>query len=129
MTEVRYRPWAPLEGLPDVLYCEALHDDYEHLRILLKGEAPHARTLRILFESAVAYRNINESYRARTWNHLGEALPPLTTVEHSPWIAWLIEESGGVLDEVELTHYAIFTPEDCIDVVSEFAPEVSWLSG
>jgi hypothetical protein len=129
MAEEIYRPWQPIEGIPDPVYCEALHDDYEYLRILLRGADPKSRMLRIRFESVVAYRNINESYRIRTWSCLrGQTIPPLLTVENSSWIAWLKEESGGVLEHERLIHYAIFTPEDCIDVVAALPPEVEWLN-
>lgn len=129
MSPERYRPWSPLEGVPDVLYVEAIHDDYEGFRVMLKGLG-NACTLRLTFESAVAYRNINESFRARTWgarsSHIG--LPSLRLVEHSRWLEWLVEESGGILDARKLTHYAIYTPEDCIDVVTEFEPAAGWLN-
>jgi hypothetical protein len=123
-----YRPWLPVESIPAELYCEGLHDDYEALRILLRGPESTSAMLRILFPSAIAYRNINESFRSRTWHKANPpSIPPLATVENSSWVAWLREESGGVLDEVALTHYAVTTPEDCIDVVTEVPPNVEWL--
>lgn len=129
MGEEAYRPWKPLPDVPSRIYCEALRHDYEHFRVLLKGEEPTSRTFRILFKVVVAYRNINESYRLRTWERVrGKNMVGLFTVEDSRWVNWLREESGGVLESTRLTHYAIFTPEDCIDVVSEFAPEVEWLN-
>jgi hypothetical protein len=35
-----YKKWEPLEGIEAELWVEALHDDYEGLRILLRGQ-PH----------------------------------------------------------------------------------------
>lgn len=129
MLQERYRAWSPLEGVPHEVWVEAIHDDYEGFRVLLKGDG-NARTLRLTFVAPVAFRNINESFRARTWSdrpaHLG--LPSLRLVDRSRWLDWLIEESGGILDAGKLKHYAIYTPEDCIDVVTEFEPAADWLN-
>ena len=38
-----------------------------------------------------------------------------------------VRGAGGVLQADRLTHYAIHTQEDCVDVVTEFEPEVVWL--
>lgn len=65
MSDQQFRAWAPLEGVPARLYLEAVHDDCEGLRFLLRAENATSRTLRLAFESPVAYRNINESYRLR----------------------------------------------------------------
>lgn len=119
--------WMPLEGAVGGFNCVTLRDDDDGLEIVLRPHSNHREVLRLLFESVVAYRNINESYRLRTWSRaklpLGSSLLRTTC---SGWIQWLREESGGVLDDVALTHYAIFTDEDCIDVATEFAPTASW---
>jgi hypothetical protein len=116
--------------VPVRLYLEALHDDYEGLRFLLRGEDATSRTLRPAFESPVAYRNINESYLLKTWAAIldMQALPSLLTVESSTWVQWLVEEACGVIRAETLVHYAIYTPEDCVDVVTEFPPTVEWLN-
>lgn len=128
MSSQRFVPWTPVTDAPAMLYCESIHDGPEGLRIVLRGPAPSDRVLQLTFESMVGYRNINESWRARTWQDVDtKALPTLLRVEGSRWLAWLVEEAGGALVHAELVHYAIYTPEDCIDVVSEFPPEVTWL--
>ena len=129
MKKQEYIEWKPVENIPDRLYCEAIHDDAEGLRILLRGDDPTSPTLRLHFESVIGYRNINESYRLRTWGEVDMAnSSPLLTVENSVWLQWLIAEAGGVLEITDVTHYAVFTLEDCIDIASEFAPIVEWLN-
>ena len=129
MTEDVYEDWLPLGQIPDVLYCEGLVDDYGGIKITLKGRDLSSPSIEVGFRSVIAYRNINETYRLRTLN--GAAFPErsqtLFVVQQSSWISWLKKESGGILDDKELIHYAIFTPEDCIDVVSEFPPTVIWV--
>lgn len=127
--EEKFVPWVPVSNLPNRLHCEAVHDDIEGLRVLLRGDAPSSLVLRIRFESAIGYRNVNESYRPRTWGELDMTnTPPLLTVENSSWIKWLQTEAGPLIDPARLTHYAVFTSEDCIDVASEFTPIVEWLN-
>jgi hypothetical protein len=119
-------PWEPLNNLPAVLYCEAVHDDYEGFRVLLKGAGPTDDMMRIIFEGVVAYRNINESYRLKSLP-LNESRT-LFRVKNSTWTPWLCEESGGVLLAEKLTHFAIFTPEDFLDVVTQCDPIAEWLN-
>ena len=95
----------------------------------MRGHERSAATLRLHFESVIGYRNINESYRLRTWaNHDMSRTSPLLIVRNSTWVEWLVKEAGGVLDAAKVTHYAVYTSEDCIDIASEFAPVVEWLN-
>lgn len=128
MSSQKYRAWKPVEGIPQDLWVEAIHDDVEGLRFLLRGRDPSSPTLRLFFESIVGYRVINESFRIKTWANVPdiESLPSLMTVENSSWLKWIVEEAGGVLQPDSLTHFAIYTPEDCIDVATQFPPIVDW---
>jgi hypothetical protein len=86
-------------------------------------------TLRLSFESVIGYRNVNESYRLRTWAQLDMSrMPPLLIVENSGWLGWLRAEAGDTIDWTRVVHYAVFASEDCIDVASEFPPIAEWLN-
>ena len=120
------RPWLPIPGVPRRLYLQSMHDDGDELTILLRPESTES-ILRIVYEAPIAYRSINETYRLRTWNMADmQALPTLLIIERSTWIKWLIEEAVGILDGRALVHYALYTPDDCIDVVADIAPTVEW---
>jgi hypothetical protein len=104
------------------LECKSLSDTHLGLQIVL-GDVASERSIELTFEGFVGYRNINESFRLRTW----QKRTPYSTsgvflVGNSLWLEWLRAESGGVLDGVILRHYSIYTGEDCIDVASEFPP-------
>jgi hypothetical protein len=69
-----------------------------------------------------AYRNIDESYRLTLWQSFA-------THGHAFWVArdslWLREfhgDSGGVCETINLVHYAIYTDDDCVDVISSAPP-------
>ncbi len=127
--KILYQKWTPLESIPDRLHCEAIHDDYEGFRILLRGEEANSRTLRLVFESPLAYRNIDEGSLLRTLNLIKDReKSSLYIVGNSPWVKWFHEESLGIYEGRKLIHYALITANDCIDVLTEFEPQVEWLN-
>ena len=127
VNEQRFERWEPLSDIPARMYLEALHDDVEGVRMLLRGGDPGGRVLRLSFEP-IAYRNINESHRLGTWASLDMGgMTSLMTLANSSWLRWLVEEAAGVIAAESLTHYAIYTPEDCIDVATSAVPVAEWL--
>ena len=100
--------------------------DREELEILVRLDSlASGPQIRIVFDAQVAYRNIDESYRDATWMEHAKNAVGFHRVENSRWLAWLRQEAAGILENVPLVHYAIFTEADCIDVASAFEPEVS----
>lgn len=127
-----YRKWEPVPDLPIEMYVEALHDDYEGFRVLLKGRDERAGMLRIAFYYALTYRNVDEgdliSYdRQDEGGDLGRW--GFFVVSTSDYLEWFLDVSHGLHDRDDITHYAIYTPNDCIDVLSKDPPKVEWLSG
>lgn len=124
-----YQEWVPVAGLPRWLILEALWQNGLGLHVRLCSAGPEAASVVIVFASPIAYRNIDESYRLRTWQKLAETTTErssLQVVTDSRWVQWLRDEAGGVLDDVVLHHYAILTDCDCVDVVTSVPPEVSY---
>ena len=127
--KVLYQKWNPLESIPDRLHCEAVHDDYEGFRILLRGEEANSHTFRLAFDSPLAYRNIDEGNMLRTLNLIKEReKASLYIVKNSAWVKWFHEESLGIYEGHNLIHYALITANDCIDVLTEFEPKAEWLN-
>ena len=127
---MNYIKWNPIDSLPDCLYLEGLHDDYEGFRVLLRGVDIHSRMLRIAFDLPLFYRNIDEGSFLKTLHAITEQERwALYTVENSSLISWFQEESYGVIyRNRQIVHYAILTPNDCIDILSEHEPHVGWLN-
>lgn len=120
-----FTPWQPHEAIPRRVEVASIQDEGDGLCLVLADEATRQPIVKLTFPDFVGYRNINESFRSRTWKSrdFGE-LSSLLIVEGSLWLKWLREESGGVLDEAVLAHYAIYTSDDCIDVAARTAPIV-----
>ncbi|MCI5141352.1 MAG: hypothetical protein D3909_06440 [Candidatus Electrothrix sp. ATG1] len=95
----------------------------------MKGEEVNSPLLRITFDPALTYRNIDEGslLRSLEWAD-GQANYPLFIVENSDWVEWFHKESCGTYEESNIIHYAIITPNDCIDILAEFEPKAEWLT-
>lgn len=125
MTKDIYTPWEPLEGLSGRMLVEKLEDTNKGLAIYLNLlNDPENRQLKILFDPYIAYRNMDESYRAKTFSEKGGFKNSLNIVCSSTWIDWLHDESLGYYKNSDIVHYTIITAADCIDVLSEFPPQV-----
>lgn len=120
-----FKPWRPDEAIPKRVEITGIRDEDEGLTVLLAHEKTREPVAKLVFKDFVAYQNINESFRVRTWRfHEMKGSSSLAIIEGSSWVAWLKEESAGILEEFEITHYAIYTNDDCLDVAARDAPLV-----
>jgi hypothetical protein len=129
--EERCTKWEPLEGIENEMWVEALHDDYEGLRILMKGSSESSGILSISFGQYYGYRNFDESFRDKLWrkNILEPRAWSLFRSTFSEFIDWLFEENGGVYEKEEMVHYVIKTGADVIEVIAKMTePKVEWLT-
>ena len=122
--------WEPVKGLQNVMDVEAIHDDYEGFRILLRGEDPPLRMLRVRFAAPISYRNTEESFCSldvsQPANHdvLGKVF---YIVENSSYVDYFNEMTQGLFAHWELKHYMVYGHSNCIDVISAIPPIVEWL--
>lgn len=121
--------WDPLDDIPETLNCEGIHDDYEGFRILLKDAGGSGAVLRIKFDFLRSYRKSDEGDLLKTISnnrHIGKST--LFLVENSSYVNWFHEETIGIHLNRVIKHYAIYTSNDCIDVLSDAEPIVEWLN-
>jgi hypothetical protein len=120
-----FKRWQPHEAVPTRVQIASIRDEDEGLSITIASQGSGETIVKLVFSGVVAYRNINESFRLRTWqSHEMKGSSSLLIIEESSWLKCLRDESCGVLDEFELTHYAIYTEDDCVDVAAKMAPLV-----
>ena len=121
--------WEPLDDLPRPMYVDAVHDDYEGFRILLRSEIPTSPVLKIAFESYLSYRNTDESYLVKIWQSMpSENIGKnFFLVQNSAYIAFFHEMTENIYADWSVKHYAIYTISDCVDVISTVPPIVAWL--
>jgi hypothetical protein len=120
----QYETWSKARQLIGPFSREWLRRDASGLSILL-DEIGSNRRLEIRFRRVVALRAMDESFRLNTWlAQGGKATTGIFTVRHSRLIESTAEEAGGILDPGKVTHYAIYTQDDCIDVISRDEPDL-----
>ena len=125
----KYEKWTPVDSIPNRMYCEGIHDDYEGFRILLKGEESTSPMLRLMFDCVLVYRNVNEGAMLKTLDSIrSRELFPLYIVQNSNWVDWFQKESYHTFNNNQIIHYSIMTHDDIIDVLSENPPTVEWLN-
>lgn len=85
------------------------------------------KSLRIEFDSYIAYRKIDEGDAMVTLSQLatcGKAGKSFYQVASSEFVSWLLEQGYGVRSSQELLHYVVVTVDDIIDVISHGQPSV-----
>lgn len=130
MDSGRYVKWHPLPGQAGRFYCEALIDDWEGFRILLGTDKMSDPMMRLTFPDALLYRNCDESHRLAIPGDGSELdFPhPFYTVENSALLADFHRDAQETMKDLAITHYAIYTANDCIDVLSPTPPVADILS-
>lgn len=96
-------------------------------KIQLESET---HTIIVMFEFVDAIRICDEGRRIKTYNECNGIQEyrkdfygnPIFIVGNSEFNAWIIEESVGIY--TNLSHYAIVTQNDIIDVLSAQPPEI-----
>lgn len=123
-----YKAWKPFDGIPAPLYLESMVKEDDVLRLVLQDGSETGRKLRIRFEQVLAFRNAHESCLLKTWeeNESWEGHSSLLTVEGSEFLEWLHAQSFGMHADKPVTHYAVYTPEDCFDILTDTSPKVEW---
>ena len=117
-----YHRWNPLPQFEGKrLYVEAVHDDWEGVRVWLRAEKSDGKGIIILrFKTVEAYFSSDESNRLRK-------IKPEQTLNF-PHAFWTVEKSQliEILNDQScetclpnLKHYAILSCTDCIDVLAQ----------
>jgi len=126
-----FRKWKPVSDVPEEMYLEGLYNDYEGFRLLLRGHGDQARMLRIAFDAVLAYRGIDEgdliSY-PRNDEDEGLGRWGFFIVSSSSFLQWFCQTSQNIHPPKDTVHYAIYTSEDCIDILSACPPSSEWLN-
>jgi hypothetical protein len=119
-----YRPWAEPNNLIGPFTRDTYRRDRTGLVVVLE-EIGTSRFVEVRFRRPISFRAADESFRLRTWSRRGGASTEgLFLVEGSLWLQSVVEEAGGILDGVNLVHYAIYTQEDCLDIASKEEPHL-----
>lgn len=106
---------------------ESVIDDSNGLNILLNTDESE-RQIHVFFDSPLSYRNTNESYLVKLWSEIEDGLlgAIFYKIENSSYRDYFDEMSLGLYKDWKVSHYAIFTSQDCIEVLSVTEPIINW---
>jgi hypothetical protein len=126
--EERFERWEPIEGLAPKMFIEAMHDDREGFRIILRSPAPKMSALRIAFDAPLCYRGTQEAYLLREI-YEGDAIYPwpIFIVRNSRYAKWFYAQATGAIDQ-DGHHYHIAAVDEIVDVLSARPPVLTWLN-
>jgi hypothetical protein len=112
--------WEPGQELVKNMYLDELHDDHQGLTLILSG-LNSEKKLKINFLTHFTYRSTNESYRLKSL-HDHSFVNGINFATNTKFIKWFKEETHGIYDEMNPTHYLICTNDDITDVISANEP-------
>ncbi len=119
-----YELWDVGLSEPLDLTVEALIDDWEGFRVLLRNHKT-GRMIRIAFDTHVAYQNRDETDIAGELSKSDRAKNGhFYYVANSEFIDRFLQDSARPHLAKSLTHFAIITGMDCIDILAQSKPRV-----
>jgi hypothetical protein len=119
-----YVEWQPIEA-PGTLYVEALIDDWEGFRILLRSDQ-NSRVIRISFDSYIAYQNRDETHAYGEIRRSKRTVSSQLYVVHNSEFALRIQEDS-TMPRSGIKHFSIITSMDFIDILSVSEPRIEYL--
>jgi hypothetical protein len=122
-----YLKWLPIDDIPFPLDLDEIRKNENGLSILLNSEDHTDKFLHIHFSVYESFREIGEEFKTKFWHEVDiEEDYPLFIVENSEWLEWFHLQSENSFRDMSIQHYAIWTTENWIDILSGVKPIVQW---
>ncbi len=127
--------WKPIEGLSKKYYTDSLSRDNNKFEMVLSDSEDEYKKIRIFFDGGVqSYRSTNESFRLAIVDDLHERYGvqfyghwTFFKVTNSSYLKWLSEQSDGISDIYNFTHFALLTADSLEDIISGKEPLVEFI--
>lgn len=121
-----YQPYVPDDiNLPNQVHFWKLKDSGEGFNILVYSKNSGDEIFEINFDMALAYKCMDEGDLLSLWKTFtlsGETF--IYRVLDSDFIKYFHEQSYNTHDAEDLKHFFIVTTDSCLDVISEYDPEI-----
>lgn len=133
----RLEKWVPIEGISDAFISAELWFDFPNLGIRLidgRVERDQHRDLVLLFKNVAALR-VHEEFVHPTQETTWGRKPAMSELDPNTFPCLIVYDSSllkELRDELEINyrgarHYRLCTGFPVVDVITNIAPEVSWL--
>ena len=123
-----FKKWEFITNLStDILYFKGLYDDHEGFRVLLETESDN-KLLKVSFDTVLSYRNTDESDLIKLFDESeGIGGGCVYTVSKSNFLKSFHDNNHGIRQDEVITHFAIYTPSACLDILSISNPDIMWV--
>ncbi|MFC6332757.1 hypothetical protein ACFP56_09000 [Paenibacillus septentrionalis] len=116
-------------------YIDSINDNTEGLSIMLSEVNDESLRVKVFFEHSVhAYRSTDESYRSNTINYLQDSYGlnfykerTFFVITDSEYIRWLSQQSQGISDLEQVSHYSFLAVNSIVDVIAAYEPKITRL--
>ncbi len=127
----KWKKWVPTKNIPGTLYYEEIVSNKKGLTLLFSDES-NTKTIKITFNGLVySYRFTEEGCLLKTLDYLVDTHKKkdfhgwcMFEVQNSNYLTWFKEESYDAYDTETFAHYAIYTEDGLIEVLSPYPPEI-----
>jgi hypothetical protein len=128
--EEKIYAWKPIEGLEGEFHIYSTTFDSKGLKIVLYKDIDPKKGVIVHFPNIESYRITDELFAMHLL--LGPYTPPkeglqhwtFFKVENSEYLKWASYQSKVVAESLELIHYAIWTRDWQVDVLSSTEPDM-----
>lgn len=134
----KWTKWEPISNLAKKYYVKFISEDTkDKYKILLSDTENNKNKILISWPLGVdAHRSTDESYTLATINFLDKQYGTefygdwtFFKIENSSYLRWLSEQSYGISEEYNLTHFCILAADSMIDVINNYEPTITILNG
>jgi hypothetical protein len=124
--------WEPIKGLSANYYVDSISDNMKGFKIVLSEAKNENKKIHIIFKDAVyAYRSTEEGFRLDMLYYLKAQYGAkfysewsFFKITDSAYLKWLSEQSYGITDRLNFTHFCIFTMNFVLDIIAAYEPIV-----
>ena len=119
-------PWRTLKTSLQVPTIRAVYLDSLGLSLDLIDEESNSNEI-LSFENFLSYKVTHESYLVKVWGSLSEDKMNYIfyQIKESEYIQQFNDLSLGIYSDLAITHYAVYTDDICVDVLSTFPPQIA----
>lgn len=110
-------------GFPEEIYLESLVDDKMGMVLNVRG-GKEEFSVRIIFENALLYQNIDESDYLEIADECWYVGQGLYELRETPLITWFHARSKGMHEGEEVIQYGLYTCDDCVEVLATEVPRI-----
>lgn len=123
--------WIPINVLPSTLYNDTFIDTKAGTILEFSDQEEKQKIVITFGDGVLSFRNTDEGSLLKKLSYLDNQYGTdfysewtLFKVKNSEYISWFLEESSGIYEPNQVVHYVFLTPNDVIEILSTYTPNI-----